>query len=323
MPAPASYRRPLLAATTAVGANTRVAEVVDTHLARAGAPGLAVVELLVRLACAPDGRRTLSDLASLGLASRTGIARLVDRAAAAGLVTREDVPGDRRATHVVLTPAGRAALAGAGAPWRAGLEETLAAELSPPEAAELTEILRTLLTAHGKRLRAPFARELGAERCAPLRRTLDDVLGDAAPWGELFVLLSSASAVVSDALEAELAGGAGIAASRYEILGCLGAADGGRCSMSRLAAMVVATKSGVSRLVDRMVADGLVAREADPRDRRVTYAVLTPAGADRLERARGVWARALQTHVAAHLEPRAQDRLAELLRPLREARTAA
>jgi DNA-binding MarR family transcriptional regulator len=45
------------------------------------------------------------------------------------------------------------------------------------------------------------------------------------------------------------------------------------------------TPSGVTRLLDGLESDGLVAKRTCERDARVTYAVLTHAGAERLERA--------------------------------------
>jgi DNA-binding MarR family transcriptional regulator len=48
--------------------------------------------------------------------------------------------------------------------------------------------------------------------------------------------------------------------------------------LGQLAERLECVKSNVTQLVDRLVADGLVAREADPGDRRTRLAVLTAAG---------------------------------------------
>ena len=49
-------------------------------------------------------------------------------------------------------------------------------------------------------------------------------------------------------------------------------------SLSELASRLNCVRSNVTQLVDRLEAEGLVRREADPSDRRSIRAVLTPAG---------------------------------------------
>jgi DNA-binding MarR family transcriptional regulator len=48
--------------------------------------------------------------------------------------------------------------------------------------------------------------------------------------------------------------------------------------LGQLAERLACVKSNITQLVDRLEADGLVARQADPRDRRTTLAALTAAG---------------------------------------------
>lgn len=55
--------------------------------------------------------------------------------------------------------------------------------------------------------------------------------------------------------------------------------------MTDLADRVVLSKSGFTALVDRMEAEGLVARRPDPDDRRATRIVLTPLGEERFAEA--------------------------------------
>jgi DNA-binding MarR family transcriptional regulator len=55
--------------------------------------------------------------------------------------------------------------------------------------------------------------------------------------------------------------------------------------MAELAQRVLLSRSGLSRLVDRLVAEGLVRREPSADDARGTYTVITLAGIDRLRRA--------------------------------------
>ena len=63
-------------------------------------------DVLVHLADAPEGRLRLGELADSVILTRSGITRLVDRMAAAGLVRREPCPGDRRGHYAVITAEG-------------------------------------------------------------------------------------------------------------------------------------------------------------------------------------------------------------------------
>src|SRR3954469_25408891 len=53
--------------------------------------------------------------------------------------------------------------------------------------------------------------------------------------------------------------------------------------LSQLAARLSCVKSNITQLVDRLEADGLVSRTADPHDRRARLAVMTPAGRNACE----------------------------------------
>lgn len=74
-----------------------------------------------------------------------------------------------------------------------------------------------------------------------------------------------------------------------------------RLRMSDLAGWAVLTRGGVSRLVARMEASGLLRREACEDDGRGTFAVLTQAGTEALKRAEPVYREVLAECFAAHL----------------------
>src|SRR5436190_24118677 len=59
---------------------------------------------------------------------------------------------------------------------------------------------------------------------------------------------------------------------------------GGSLPLGQLAERLSCVKSNVTQLVDRLEADGLVSRAADPNDRRSRLAVLTDAGKKVFER---------------------------------------
>lgn len=74
--------------------------------------GLSGLDLnaLMRLSRSPNRRLRMTDLAAQTTLSTSGVTRLVDRLARAGLVERELDPGDRRSAYAVLTDPGAARL---------------------------------------------------------------------------------------------------------------------------------------------------------------------------------------------------------------------
>jgi DNA-binding MarR family transcriptional regulator len=116
-------------------------------------------------------------------------------------------------------------------------------------------------------------------------------------------LLLEAHATVTELLERELLAERGLPLSRYDVLLNLAEAPGGRLRMQELSASVLLSKSGLSRLVDRMVEAGLVRRERCEDDRRGWFAVLTDQGRSALRRAAPVHLRGIHDHFTSHLEP--------------------
>lgn len=86
-------------------------------------------------------------------------------------------------------------------------------------------------------------------------------------------------------LDEELQAEHGLSLAEYDALVQLVDAPGRRLRMSALADRVVLSRSGVTRLVDRLVADGSVERSTCLTDARGAEAILTPAGVDRLRAA--------------------------------------
>ena len=137
-------------------------------------------------------------------------------------------------------------------------------------------------------------------------------------------LLLEAYATVTELLEHELVAERGLPLSRYDVLLNLAEAPGARLRMQELSASVLLSKSGLSRLVDRMVAAGLVRRERCEDDRRGWFAVLTDQGRSTLRRAAPVHLRGIQEHFTRHLAPEAvQVMTAALSRVVAAARSSA
>jgi len=86
-------------------------------------------------------------------------------------------------------------------------------------------------------------------------------------------------------LERDLVGATGMPLSWYDVLLQLAEAPERRLRMADLADKVLLSRSGLTRLVDRLQAEGLVTREPFPGDARGLYTVLTPSGLDRLRHA--------------------------------------
>lgn len=94
-----------------------------------------------------------------------------------------------------------------------------------------------------------------------------------------------AHAHITRQLEAELLAAQQLSLASYDVLVQLAEAPGRRLRMTELAAAVLLSRSGVTRLVDRLERAGLVARCRVANDGRGVAAELTPAGLDRLRRA--------------------------------------
>ena len=102
-----------------------------------------------------------------------------------------------------------------------------------------------------------------------------------APW-RAFV---TAQAHVSRRLDEDLRAEHGLSLQEYVALLILVEAPERRLRMGRLADALTLSKSGATRLIDRLVDDGLVARVTCPSDLRGAEAALTEAGVNRLRTA--------------------------------------
>jgi DNA-binding MarR family transcriptional regulator len=87
-------------------------------------------------------------------------------------------------------------------------------------------------------------------------------------------------------LDAELSSSHKLPLSSYEVLLNLEAAPGKKRRMAELADSVLLSRSGMTRLVDRLEKDGLLRRDTCTDDGRGAYAVLTDKGAAALAEAR-------------------------------------
>jgi len=106
---------------------------------------------------------------------------------------------------------------------------------------------------------------------------------------------------IVDALDRELRETHGITFGEYDVLLRLARAPDRALRMSELAERVLLSPSGVTRLVDRLSARGLVRRRADPDDARVALASLTTEGSRLLRRAARTHLRGVREHFTSRL----------------------
>ena len=102
--------------------------------------------------------------------------------------------------------------------------------------------------------------------------------------------------------ERELHDAVGLPLPWYDVLIQLSAAPDGRLRMQALADSVVLSRSGLTRLIDRMEKAGLVEREHSTEDRRGYYAVLTEEGRRVFLGAKPVHERGIYEHFTRHLD---------------------
>ncbi|MEO6796443.1 MAG: MarR family transcriptional regulator [Candidatus Dormibacter sp.] len=125
-----------------------------------------------------------------------------------------------------------------------------------------------------------------------------------------------AQASILRRLEAELVAEEGMTLAEYDVLYQLGIAGDRRLRMTELSERVRLSRSGLTRLVDRLVEAGLVIRGHCDSDRRGTFAVLTPSGITRVRQARPVHLRGVSKHFAERLSPAQLTAVANALEPL-------
>jgi MarR family 2-MHQ and catechol resistance regulon transcriptional repressor len=131
-------------------------------------------------------------------------------------------------------------------------------------------------------------------------------------------LLFESSAGLRRVFQRRLESERSLSSQSFDVLIRLARTPGSELRMSELAAQTSLTPSGLTRSVDRLQEQGLVARRTCPEDRRGAFAVLTPQGQEIMDRA-------IPDHLA-HIDevlsdlysPEEEAMLADLLRKLRD-----
>jgi len=124
--------------------------------------------------------------------------------------------------------------------------------------------------------------------------------------------LLAAHAALIARLDAELEREHGLPLTSYEVLLYLADAEGGHLRMGELADRLLLSRSGITRLVDRLERQGMIERERCEDDGRGFNAVLTAAGRRKLDAARPAHLGGVRRHFLAQLEPGELDSLAAI-----------
>jgi DNA-binding MarR family transcriptional regulator len=114
-----------------------------------------------------------------------------------------------------------------------------------------------------------------------------------------------------DRIAREVEAQTGVPLAWYELLIFLHKGGSERRQMSELAAALLMSRGGATRVVARMEEAGLLVREIPPENRRVTYAVLTDEGRATAERVRPVHEAAVRRHFSDALDEDESRRLLE------------
>lgn len=124
-------------------------------------------------------------------------------------------------------------------------------------------------------------------------------------WGSLLRV----QAEVVNRIERDLASAGSLSLTWFDVLLVLSDAPGNRLRLSDLAAEIVLSKSALTRSIDRLEAEGYLKRERSPDDDRVTLAVLQPAGAEALAKARTFYRAGIRRYFAEGLSRRELEAL--------------
>lgn len=119
-------------------------------------------------------------------------------------------------------------------------------------------------------------------------------------WRTFRAVHATLESRLEDALEGELR----LPLTSYEVLLALFESPERRLRMSDLAHTVALSRSGLTRLVDRLERKGLLCRRSCASDGRGSFAALTSHGVELVRRSRPKYLTSVDEHFAAHLSDR-------------------
>jgi len=132
--------------------------------------------------------------------------------------------------------------------------------------------------------------------------------GELRAWRSLL----RAHACLAKRLDSELERAHRLPMTSYEVLGHLQEASGGRMRMCDLAEQAQLSRSGLTRMVDRLERERLLERCSCEHDARGSYACLTDTGRERLEEARVTHLTLVREHFFSHFSESELSVLADM-----------
>jgi DNA-binding MarR family transcriptional regulator len=130
--------------TAFLNAQASLLRQLEAELVETEGMTLAEFDVLIQLGVAPDRRLRMTELSERVRLSHSGVTRLVDRMAQAGLVKRTRCDSDRRGTFATLTAAGKDRLRRARPIHLRGIREHFSKRLSPAQLSAVAEALEPL-----------------------------------------------------------------------------------------------------------------------------------------------------------------------------------
>jgi DNA-binding MarR family transcriptional regulator len=124
--------------------------------------------------------------------------------------------------------------------------------------------------------------------------------------------LLRAHACLAKRLDTELERAHRLPMTSYKVLEHLDETSGGRMRMCDLAEQAQLSRSGLTRMVDRLEREGLIVRCSCEHDARGSYACLTDAGRERLEEARVTHLALVREHFLSHFSEPELSMLADM-----------
>lgn len=137
---------------------------------------------------------------------------------------------------------------------------------------------------------------------------------------ELWAALMQGQAMIAGAVSDRLEDEAGIPLAWHEVLARLAEAPDGRLRMQELADSMWLSKSGLTRLCDRIEEAGYLSRASCPTDRRGTFAVITDLGRAKVKETAPIFARASEDLFLKHLSGVEREALRSALKKVIDAR---
>jgi DNA-binding MarR family transcriptional regulator len=129
---------------------------------------------------------------------------------------------------------------------------------------------------------------------------------------EAWRLFITTHAALIDTIDRKLTTAGKIPLQWYDVLIELYEAPERKLRMRELADKVVLSKSGLTRLVDRLEEAGYLKRDLDPNDRRSFFASITPEGIDALRDAWAIYSKGIEQYFGQHLSEEEAQLLAKL-----------